>query len=952
LSFARTLYGAVLIFFFITGAWSARAESGKPPAPPKTIRAWIQAASPPTYFRDPKTNQAAGFAVDVLNEIARREGFSVTYEFENNWGGIADAFREGKADVAPGQGITEDRKEIVAFTLPIATFPVSIFVRENSTITELRDDLTVGVTRNSSSSEMIRKAHPNIRLVVYEHNSVGLMDLLSGRIDAFCTSAVTLTQLAINAGLEDKIRIAGNPVTEVKRAIAVRKDAPELLAMLNRGIENFSHTPEYQKIYTKWHGKPAPYWTAETIFFVMSGIVLVIIALMALWRYRSIVKLNRDLQQHMAERTKAEEAAYHAQQDWEESFHSINDAITIHDREFNVVRANRAAQELLDLDFLAVTRQKCHESFHKTGCPHGDCPGCRTLASGKPSTSEMFEPKLGKFIEVKAFPRFDRDGNLSGLVHVVRDITESRRTGEALVEQQMFFTNLLQNSATATFVLDKTHRIMIWNKACEKLTGCLEAEMLGTDNQWKPFYGYQRPTVADLVLEDSVERLPELYQTYFRSVLNPQGFGAEGWYDNVGGKDRYLVFEASPIHNSKGELIAAIETLHDHTERKRLEEQLLQAQKLEAIGQLAGGVAHDFNNILSAIMGYTEMMQMKMKPADPLNTNLEQIIRASERATSLTQSLLAFSRKQVINPKPVDLNEIVRRFEKFLTRLIREDIEIGISCAADELTVLADGGQIEQMLMNLVTNARDAMPGGGRIAIGTELTSFDKAFIERHGYGKEGAFALITVSDTGVGMAPKVKERIFEPFFTTKEPGKGTGLGLSMVYGLVKQHGGYIDVYSEQGKGTTFKIYLPLFSGFAKDDLQEAAPVAVRGGSETILLAEDDEALRDLTAAMLRNYGYRVIEAVDGEDALAKYRENRGAVQLLVTDGIMPKKNGNEVYREIRTMDPSIKAIFVSGYAEDIFSKAGLLEAGINFILKPFTPLTLLAKVREILDAK
>ena len=492
---------------------------------------------------------------------------------------------------------------------------------------------------------------------------------------------------------------------------------------------------------------------------------------------------------------------------------------------------------------------------------------------------------------------------------------------------------------------------MLWNKACEELTGCRESEMIGTTDQWKPFYGYRRPAVADIIIDNDFSRLPELYENYSQSALNPQGIKVEGWYKNLGGKDRYIVFEASPIYSSTGELIAAIETLQDFTEGKRMEKQLLQSQKMEAIGILAGGVAHDFNNILSAIVGYSHLTLSKMPADDPLKGNLKAILQSSERATTLIQSLLSFSRKQVINPKPTGLNDIVLRFEEFLTRLIREDIKIITTCAGGDLTIFADRGQIEQLLMNLVTNARDAMPKGGTITIQTRSAHIDKQYIEERGYGKAGRYALLTVSDSGEGIDAETKSKIFEPFFTTKEQGKGTGLGLSMVYGIVKQNNGYIDVDSEPGRGTTFEIYLPLLEGVAAEERSETEDLPAKGGSETILIAEDNENIRELFSTILQHHGYRVIKAVDGEDAVIKFCENRDQVRLLLLDGIMPRKNGKEAYEEIRAINPSIKAIFVSGYTEDIISREGLLEQGINFVQKPVTPSALLNKVREILDA-
>ena len=267
------------------------------------------------------------------------------------------------------------------------------------------------------------------------------------------------------------------------------------------------------------------------------------------------------------------------------------------------------------------------------------------------------------------------------LLLMLNDVTERKQAEAALLESQQFSADLIRFSATAAFVLDRSHRIMLWNKACEELTDCRESEMIGTSDQWKPFYGYKRPTVADVIIDNDLGRLPELYENYSQSALNPQGIKVEGWYKNLGGKDRYLIFEASPIYGRTGELIAAIETLQDFTEGKRLEKQLLQSQKMEAIGILAGGVAHDFNNILSAIVGYSHLTLSKMPANDPLNGNLKAILQASERATTLVQGLLSFSRKQVINPKPTGLNDIVLRFEEFLTRLIREDIKIITTCA-------------------------------------------------------------------------------------------------------------------------------------------------------------------------------------------------------------------------------------------------------------------------------
>lgn len=408
-----------------------------------------------------------------------------------------------------------------------------------------------------------------------------------------------------------------------------------------------------------------------------------------------------------------------------------------------------------------------------------------------------------------------------------------------------------------------------------------------------------------------------------------------------------------PIYDDQGKAVRMVGTHADITEQKRLEEQFLQAQKMEAIGQLAGGVAHDFNNILSAILGYSQLSLMKLKENDPVKEHVEQILKASERAAVLTRSLLAFSRKQPVDLTVIDFNRTVEDFEGFLRRLIREDIELKITCAGAPLAVMADRGQMEQVLMNLVTNARDAMPTGGRLTIEVLAATLDQEFIESYGYGKAGAYALISVSDSGVGMDKETLSHIFEPFYTTKEQGKGTGLGLAMAYGIVKKHDGFINVCTEPGKGTTFKIYLPLTQvteQVGERETKVAAPL--RGGAETILVCEDDADLRKLAANVLNYFGYRVIEAIDGQDGVEKFIAHQEEIDLVFIDAIMPKKNGKVASDEMKKMRPGLKAIFVSGYSRDIFEEDNPFDDNTAFLHKPYSPNELAVTVREMLDRK
>ena len=388
----------------------------------------------------------------------------------------------------------------------------------------------------------------------------------------------------------------------------------------------------------------------------------------------------------------------------------------------------------------------------------------------------------------------------------------------------------------------------------------------------------------------------------------------------------------------------------DLTEHRSLEKQMRHAVKMESIGTLAGGVAHDFNNILMAIIGYGQLALMGMAPDDPQRLNIKSMLEGADRAARLTKDLLLFSRKQISERKPVDLLGIIKTVEKFIARVIGEDIVCETRLPDEPLIVLADSHQLEQVLMNLATNARDAMPKGGTFSITAEQTILHQDFIAAHGFGRPGPYALLTVSDSGCGMNEKTRNRIFDPFFTTKGVGKGTGLGLAVAYGIIKQHEGYINVYSEPGRGATFRLYLPLTVAETPEDTSASEEKTPTHGTETILIAEDDESLRTLATAALTRFGYTVIEAVDGEEAVRKFKENQAAIQLLLFDIVMPKMNGQEAYEAISKIQPGIKTIFMSGYAPDMIREKAVLKESTPLLAKPLSPTELLQKVREILD--
>ena len=406
----------------------------------------------------------------------------------------------------------------------------------------------------------------------------------------------------------------------------------------------------------------------------------------------------------------------------------------------------------------------------------------------------------------------------------------------------------------------------------------------------------------------------------------------------------------SPIKNTEGVTTNFLATTEDITGQYLLKEQLLQAQKMEAIGRLAGGVAHDFNNILTVIMGYGCILEYRPYLEQTDREAVAQINAAAEKAAQLTRGLLAFSRKQVLNPKPADLNDIVRHVQKFLVRIIGEDVTYISTCWPEAIHVKADSGQIEQVLMNLVTNARDAMPDGGMLTVGTRLENFTESFVVHQGGSHAGTYACISVTDTGTGIDEATGSKIFEPFFTTKESGKGTGLGMSIVHGIVSQHGGFIYFLSQPGAGTSFHVCLPIIEKITlADDIELPAVLSARG-TETILIAEDDASVRRITKSILTDHGYQVIIAEDGEVAVRKFAEHRVAIRLILMDMIMPNKSGFDAYREIRGLAPEVKVLFISGYTAEYIENRGQFGAGEELIIKPIKPAELLRAVREMLD--
>ncbi|MBM4279106.1 MAG: PAS domain S-box protein [Deltaproteobacteria bacterium] len=630
-------------------------------------------------------------------------------------------------------------------------------------------------------------------------------------------------------------------------------------------------------------------------------------------------------------------------------FNSMHESISVIDvKDFRVIDANQAYLNEVGLKKEEVIGEHCYELTHRSPVPctppDHPCPILDLIKNGKYSVYEHIHYRKNekRYVEVSASPIMDKGGQIVQVVHTTRDITERKLAEEALRASEEKYRTLIESSIDAILMLDTERRIISCNQGFCNLFGYSRNEVEGRSAR---------------LLYASDESYRSFGEMVYPIVREEGFFRGEREFVRKDGSKIPVETITSAIKSPDGKITGYVNISRDITERKKaekemasLQEQLRQSQKMEAIGQLAGGVAHDFNNLLTVIKGTCQLSLLDLHENDPIYESLKEIERSAERAAGLTRQLLAFSRKQILEVQVLDLNQVIQRLDKMLHRIIGEDIGL-VTFFAEELgRVKADPGQMEQVIINLSVNARDAMPKGGKLTIETANVELDEAYAKRHIAVKPGFYVMLSISDTGVGMPPEVKERLFEPFFTTKEMGKGTGLGLSTVYGIVKQSGGNIWVYSEPGQGTTFKIYLPRVDEPLEERKEEVIQEVTKG-DETILVVEDEETVRKLAVRLLKKQGYQVLEAPDGGQAFILCEKYEGSIHLILSDVVMPGMSGRELVERLQKIHPEAKILYMSGYTDNVIAHHGILEKGIEFISKPFTLESLARKVREVLDS-
>jgi PAS domain S-box-containing protein len=670
--------------------------------------------------------------------------------------------------------------------------------------------------------------------------------------------------------------------------------------------------------------------TVPFVFLSGGGLTLLLGALLAFVSSRQLLGLSRTYERSLREREESEARVAGI-------IGSAMDAILTVDEEQRLVVFNAAAERMFGCP-AAEALGKPLDRFlpERSRAAYGQL--LREIDEAAVSGRTM--GSVGELCAVRAGgEEFPIDATLSQVkvggrklsTVIIRDITERQEAERALRESQALFHDFMHHSPALAFIRDSDGRLVYVNAAYERFFGRSSTDLEGT-------------TLLTVVPEATARELHALYE---QVLTEDRPLQAEQSLPGPDGQPHDCRFYLFPFTDATGRRFLGGLVL-DVSDQRNLEEQLRQAQKMDAVGRLAGGVAHDFNNMLAVINGYSEIVLDQLPPDSPLREAIEEIGKAGARAAGLTRQLLAFSRKQIVAPKVLDLNEVVTSVDTLLQRLIGEDITLVSLPAPTPALVRADPAHLEQVIVNLAVNARDAMPQGGILTVEVHTVELDLAYAGEHLEVEPGSYVMLAVSDTGTGMDEATQARIFEPFFTTKEHGKGTGLGLATVYGIAKQSGGAVWVYSELGRGTTFKVYLPRVTD-TKSSADEGTSIVPVTGTETILLVEDDPMVREMVQIALQQNGYTVLAANSPEEAVRLCRELGQPIHLLLTDVVMPGKSGRETAEEVAALRPAVKVLFMSGYTDDAIVRHGVLHAETAFIQKPFALADLMRKLREVL---
>lgn len=945
------------------------------PEHPTTLKAASELDYPPFAIVKPD-GTAAGFSVDLLKAATEAVGLSVSFKI-GAWNAIKQELADKKIDVLPLVSYSKERDKVYDFTAPYLRMNGTVFVRKgNNEIQDLSDlqDKEVLVMQGDTAHEYMvaKKLSKNITPTVSYDEAFTL--LASGKHDAVVVQQIVGLQMIKKLHIANVVPVAQKAVSslkpialklegfEQKFCFAVPEGSQEVLSLLNEGLAIIYLDGTYNALYDKWFAPilPTPIVPLSTLIkqtLLMLVPLLFFFTLVGLWYLKRLVNkrtihLEREIKQRQtieseladanAKYVKAQEIGkvgnweynLSTQEFWGSTeakriygFNMDSEAFTTEAVESCIPDRERVHQALVDLvernvaynlEFDIITR---------------DTRQRRTILS----LAELERDSSGNPIKIRG---------------VVQDISVRRNVEKALRLNEAKYRHLYETMTQGVVIQDADGKIIEANMTACEILGLTMDQMLGKtpyDPRWK------------MIQADSTPYDPnELPSNIALRTGKPSKEAHCGIYVPEKDEYRWIIIGSAPrFKDGKTKPFSTMTVFTDITEHKKaemksetLQVQLLQAQKMEAIGNLAGGVAHDFNNMLSVILGYTELALESTELPSGVHDDLVEVLSAAKRSTEITRQLLAFARKQTIDPIVLDLNDTIEEMLKMVRRLIGEDIDLVWLPDAHLWSVNMDPSQLDQILVNLCVNARDAIKDVGKVTIETENISIDEKYCSEHIGSIPGDFILLAISDDGCGMTRETTEKIFEPFFTTKILGQGTGMGLSTVFGIVKQNAGFIYVYSEPGVGTTFKIYLPRHEGEFEETITKGGPTNLLAHGETVLVVEDEDSILQLCQRMLTELGYSVLTANSPEEAINIATKHEKEIHLLITDVIMPRMNGRILAEHLQPIYPALKILFMSGYTANVIAHHGVLEKGINFIPKPLSRQVLATKVREALEEK
>ncbi|MBF0407157.1 MAG: transporter substrate-binding domain-containing protein [Candidatus Riflebacteria bacterium] len=906
----------------------------------KTYRVAVIKDFPPLYMVG-ISGKPYGFAIDILESIARKKKFNIEYVITENWGSAAELVRNSEVDFVPGYGITASRQKEFLFSAEIENMPVSCFVKKKETRILKIDDLknpsfkTAVIQNSAAYTELTERGGFFIR----QKNNIddGLNALLAGEVDAFIFPEPVLLKKVQDMGIEDLIAIVDSPLIYLKRGYLFRKTDTKLLEMFNAEISNIVKSQEYSQIYHKWYGTPEHFWTIKKVAFLMLAVFSVLSILFILWKNYSVGVINEKL--------------LRSEENLRITLDSIGDAVISTDTAGFITRMNPIAEKLTGWSLADAVGKPLSEVFrivNSTTRQVAPNPVEHVLSSGEivglANHTALISKSGAEFqIADSGAPIKNASGEVVGVVMVFRDVTEEYNAVTAFKAERERFINVLKGTNVGTWEWNIQTGEILFNDRWAEMLGYKLEELLPTTIV----------TVDHLLYPDDAKAVNALIEKHFQGELN--SFECEVRMKHKNGTWIWVLSKGCVISRAPdGKPLTMYGTQQNINERKlaekekeKLQEQLLQSQKMESIGRLAGGVAHDFNNMLSIILGHVDLAMIEKEFSQ---NSIEQIRSAALRSADLTKQLLTFARKQAIQPKVLNLNSVISNMLDMLRKLIGENIKIEWNPTEDLGSVKIDSTQVEQILANLCINSRDAITRNGNIIIRTANADFDTSSGGKNTSNSlhSGMYVMLSLSDNGCGMDKETLSHLFEPFFTTKELGKGTGLGLSTVYGAVEQNGGFINVYSEPDLGTTFKLYFPrhdISESITSENIPSEKTSSVSG---TLLLVEDELVLAQMAEKMLKIGGYNVITTTSAEEALQVIQEHKGKIDIMLTDVVMPGMNGYELYLQVKELYPDIQCLFMSGHTSDVLSRQGIVEEGLNFIQKPFSMKGLIAALGNL----